>query len=56
MNWFTKQVPASALEARLVNGEHDAAIKYLNKYRANLPIKHEGVMMALTILALEEKS
>jgi hypothetical protein len=56
VNWFTKQVPASALEARLVNGETEAAIEYLNKYRANLPIKNEGVMMALTILALKEQS
>ena len=53
MNWFTKKVPASALEARLITGERDAAVEYLKKYRANLPIKHEGVMMALTILALE---
>ena len=56
MNWFTKQVPASALEARLINGERDAAVEYLTKYRNNLPIKHEGVLMALTILAMEGQS
>jgi len=53
MNWFQKKVPGSALEARLINGEPAAAREYLERYRKNLPIRELGVLMALTILALD---
>jgi len=54
MTWFTRKMPSSSLESRLINGDREAAVEYLKKFRANEQIRHQGVLMALAILALEE--
>ena len=53
MNWFTKQVPTSALVARLDNQEVAAAREYLRKFLANGAVEHDRLIQALTVLVMD---
>ena len=53
MNWFTKQVPPSALVARLDNQEVAAAREYLDRFLANAPVEQGRLIQALTLLVMD---
>ena len=53
MNWFTKQVPPSALVARLDNQEVAAAREYLDRFLANGPVEQGRLIQALTLLVMD---
>jgi hypothetical protein len=53
MRWHTKQVPSSALIARLNNKEVAAAREVLQGFLANTAVERDRLLQALTVLILD---